>query len=82
MPLVEWYGERADELAQQEALAQHMEALVAALSTLQEQAKAVAASGAGEAALLDGDSDNMASASLQERLQTMFTQTGVQLHSV
>jgi general secretion pathway protein M len=82
MPLVEWYGERADDLAQQEALAQRMEALAAALPTLQEQAKAVAASGAGESALLDGDSDNMASASLQERLQTMFAQTGVQLHSV
>jgi general secretion pathway protein M len=81
-PLVDWYGERADELAQQEALAQHMEALVAALPALQAQGKAVAASGAGEAALLEGDSDNMASASLQERLQTMFAQTGVQLHSV
>jgi general secretion pathway protein M len=82
MPLAEWYNQRADALAQQEVLAQRMEALVAALPAIQTQAKAVAASGAGEAALLEGDSDNMASASLQERLQAMFAQAGVQLNSV
>jgi general secretion pathway protein M len=81
-PLIEWYGERAEALAQQAVLVERMEALAAALPGLQQQAKAVAASGAGDAALLEGDSDNMASASLQERLQAMFTQTGVQLHSV
>ena len=81
-PLIEWYDERAEVLAQQAALVERMEGLAAALPDLQEQAKTVAASGAGEAALLEGDSDNMASASLQEGLQAMFTQTGVQLHSV
>jgi general secretion pathway protein M len=81
-PLVGWYNQRADALAQQEVLAQRMEALVAALPAIQTQAKAAAASGAGEAALLEGDSDNMASASLQERLQAMFAQAGVQLNSV
>jgi hypothetical protein len=59
-----------------------MEALAAALPSLQEQAKAVAEGGAGEAALLEGDNDSMASASLQERLQAMFIQAGVQLNSV
>jgi len=82
VPLVEWYNQRSDALAQQEVLAQRMEALVAALPAIQTQAKAVAASGTGEAALLEGDSDNMASASLQERLQAMFAQAGVQLNSV
>jgi general secretion pathway protein M len=81
-PLIEWHGERAEALAQQEALTQRMEALAAALPSLQEQVKVVAASGAGEAALLQGDSDTTASASLQERLQAMFMQKGVQLHSV
>jgi general secretion pathway protein M len=81
-PLIEWHGERAEALAQQGALAMRMEALAAALPNLQEQTKAVAASGVGEAALLDGDSDTTASASLQERLQAMFIQKGVQLRSV
>jgi general secretion pathway protein M len=81
-PLIEWHGERAAALAQQEALAERMAALAAALPSLQGQAKAVAASGAGEAALLEGDTDTMASATLQERLQAMFLQMGVQLHSV
>jgi general secretion pathway protein M len=82
MPLIDWHAERADALSQQAALAQRMEALAMALPSLQAQAKALAEGGAGEAALLDGDNDSMASASLQERLQAMFMQTGVQLNSV
>jgi hypothetical protein len=81
-PLIDWYGERAETLAQQQTRAERMEVLAASLPSLQEQAKAVADSGAGEAALLDGDSDTTASASLQERLQAMLLQAGVQLHSV
>lgn len=75
MPLIAWHSDRTEALA-------HLEALAAALPSLQEQAKAVEAGGAGEAALLDGDNDSMASASLQERLQGMFMQAGVQLNSV
>jgi hypothetical protein len=82
MPLIDWHSDRAEALAHQEVLTQRMEALAAALPSLQEQAKAVEAGGAGEAALLDGDNDSMASASLQERLQGMFMQAGVQLNSV
>jgi hypothetical protein len=82
MPVIEWHADRAATLAHQAMLAQRMETLAAALPSLREQAKAVAAGGAGEAALLDGDNDSMASASLQERLQAMFMQTGVQLNSV
>jgi general secretion pathway protein M len=82
MPLIDWHTERAAALAHQEMLTQRMDALAAALPSLQEQAKAEAAGGAGEAALLDGDNDSMASASLQERLQAMFMQAGVQLNSV
>jgi len=82
LPVIEWHGDRGQALAQQEALTQRMEALAAALPSLQAQAKAVAAGGAGEAALLEGDNDSTASASLQERVQAMFMQTGVQLNSV
>jgi general secretion pathway protein M len=82
VPLIEWHGERAEALAQRTALARRMQALAAALPELREQAAVIAASKAGEAALLAGDSDSMASASLQERLQAMFAQAGVQLNSV
>jgi hypothetical protein len=81
-PLIEWHSDQAATLGHQEMLTQRMENLAAALPSLKEQAKAVAAGGAGEAALLEGDNDSMASASLQERLQAMFMKTGVQLNSV
>jgi len=56
-------------------------ALAAALPELQEQVTAVAVK-AGDAILLGGDSDSVASASLQQRLQALFMQAGVQLNSV
>jgi hypothetical protein len=61
-----------------------MELLVAALPGLRQQADAVArpGSGTGAPSLLDADSDPMASASLQERLQSMFIRAGVALNSV
>jgi hypothetical protein len=81
-PLIEWHGERAEVLAQRASLARRMAALVGVVPALQEQVTAVATSGAGEPALLEGDSDSMASALLQERLQAMFMAAGVQLNSV
>jgi general secretion pathway protein M len=80
MPLIEWHGDRTASLIRLSALADRMEVLAAAVPALREQAEAT--SGTGEPALLDGDSDSTASASLQERLQAMFLQAGVQLNSV
>ena len=80
MPLIEWHGDRTAALIRLSALADRMEALAAAVPALREQAEA--SGGTGEPALLDGDSDSTASASLQERLQAMFLQAGVQLNSV
>jgi hypothetical protein len=81
-PLLEWYDERAEALLHRAMIARRMEAAASVLPTLQQQAAAIAASGRGESALLEGESDSMASAWLQERLQTMFKQAGVQLNSV
>ena len=81
-PLIAWHGERAEALAQRVELARRMAALVAAVPTLQQQVAEVAAGGAGNPALLEGDSDSTASASLQERLQAIFMQAGVTLNSV
>jgi len=80
-PLLDWHGERANALTHRAAFLQRMQALAAALPELQEQATAVAIK-AGDAILLGGDSDSIASASLQERLQALFMQAGVQLNSI
>ena len=82
MPVIDWHGERAEALVRKAALVQRMEALVATRAAVQEQAKAVAAGGAGETALLEGDSESVAGATLQELLQAMFMRAGVQLNSV
>ena len=82
VPVIGWHGDRAETLARRGALARRMEALVAALPGLQQQAAAVSTHGTEELALLEGDSDSVAGAALQERLQTMFVQAGAQLNSV
>lgn len=82
MPLIDWRDDRAAALERRFALANHMEALVAALPVLRQQAAAAASTGTDNAALLEGDNDAIASASLQERLQAMFLQAGVQLNSM
>ena len=81
-PLTQWHSDRAEALVQREALAQRMQVLVGTLPALRQQALAITAGGAGEPILLDGESDPVASAFLQERLQGMFRQAGVQLDSV
>ena len=82
LPLLDWHAERAAAMDQRAALLGRMEALIATRASLAEQAKAVQAAGAGETALLEGDSDSVASAALQELLQARFMQAGVQLNSV
>ena len=82
LPLIAWHGERAEELDARAALARRMESLAASLPALRQQAAAAAAAGSGDLALLAGDSDSLAGASLQERLQEMSVQAGVRLSSV
>jgi hypothetical protein len=81
-PLVQWHGDRVGALQQRQALSQRMLTLVAALPALRQQAAAITASTTGEPSLLEGESDSVASAFLQERLQAIFTQVGVQLNSI
>lgn len=82
MPLVEWHAERAEALARRGAFAAAMEELAASLPELRQHAAFSGASKGEGPLMLDGDSDAMASASLQERLQAMFAQAGVQVSSV
>jgi general secretion pathway protein M len=82
MPLMQWHSDRAEALEQRAALLQRMEFLVAMRPRLQQQATEAAASGTGEATLLEGETDSMASAAMQETLQALFLQAGIQLNSV
>jgi len=78
-PLIDWYGARADALAGERARFLRMEALVASLPALR---KAVAAGeGSAPTALLDGASDAVAGASLQESVQRMAASLGANLAS-
>jgi Type II secretion system (T2SS), protein M subtype b len=81
-PLVEWHDDRDAALTRRYALADRMDALVAMVPGLRAQAATAAESGTGQPGLLDGDSDSVASASLQEHLQALFLQAGVQLNTV
>lgn len=79
LPLLAWYGERAEQLATREALARRMAALVATLPQLQR----AAADGSGTVPeLLDGGTDAVAAAALQQRVQDMAASSGARLASM
>lgn len=82
-PLLAWYREREETLAQRTALADRMEALAASLPALRQDARADAPgrSTAGRATL-EGASDAVAGATLQERVQAMAASAGASLSSV
>ncbi len=80
-PLWGWYQQRADELAQQRALAARMQALAREIPALR---SAVAAQGPDQGSatlLLEGNSDAIAGANLQSVLQDLATQSGTSLDS-
>ena len=81
-PLTGWYSERNDWLAERRAFAQRMAALVATLPDLQRQASAVHAAGPAPQLLLDGPSDAVAGARLQETVQQLARESGASLTSV
>lgn len=80
VPLTEWYGTRADRLDQQARLARRMEQIVADLPELRRRASTAEA--AAPVAVLEGASDSVAGAALQQRLQQIGTDAGAQLASI
>ncbi|MBN9509908.1 MAG: hypothetical protein J0I21_12450 [Alphaproteobacteria bacterium] len=80
-PLAGWYDDRADALAVQRERTRHMEALAALLPALRRQAAAVPPD-AEHVALLEGDSDPVAGARLQERMQAIAAATGLTPSSI
>lgn len=81
-PLADLYGERAERLAVRRGLAERMSRLAAERPALQGRAGAVAGAQGPQVVLLDGGSDALAAATLQNRVQEMATSAGVRLSSV
>lgn len=81
-PLLSWYADGAEALAQREALAGRMERLAGELPALQRLGSAAtASSGPGTAGLLAGTSDAVAGAALQQMVQDMARRAGATLGS-
>ncbi len=81
-PLLRWYADRQEALVQRTRLEQRMAELVVTLPTLEQQAAGLGAGTAAPEAVLAGDTDAIAGATLQERLQAMARSAGTSLSSV
>jgi general secretion pathway protein M len=81
-PLVAWHAEQAERLEQRQTLARRMAALAETLPALQAQAAATTKSGRAPNAVLEGNTDAVASAALQQLVQAMATGAGTSLSSV
>ncbi|MBV8615826.1 MAG: type II secretion system protein M [Acetobacteraceae bacterium] len=81
-PVLDWYSGRAEQLAQRSVLARRMADLAASLPQLEHQVTALPTTKANPDALLPGETDAVAAASLQERVQEMASRAGAPLSSV
>ncbi len=81
-PLIGWHDDRQDALEQRQALADRMANLARQLPMLRAQAQALATSGqAAAGALIEGNSDAVASAAIQEKVAAMASGLGLSLSS-
>jgi len=78
-PLLDWHAGREEALGQRATLARRMAQVAAGLPDLQRQA--AAASGPVAATLLDGSTDAVAGATLQQQIQDMAGRAGATLSS-
>ncbi len=81
-PVLAWYSARAELLDQRLMLARRMTGLAASLPLLEHQAAVLPAAHANPDALLPGETDAVAAAALQERMQEMASQAGAPLSQV
>jgi general secretion pathway protein M len=79
-PLIGWYRERNEELAQRRALLLHMQEAAATLPALQHASPA--AEHPAPSALLAGATDALAAAAMQNAAQAMAATVGVELASL
>jgi general secretion pathway protein M len=80
-PLLDWYSARAERLSERRVLLANISALAGTLPALRRAAHERRTDGPDRAALLDGESDAIASATLQGMLQQMAGAVSVTLRS-
>jgi general secretion pathway protein M len=80
-PLLDWYSARAERLDERRVLLANIGALAGTLPALRQTAHERRADGPDRAALLDGESDAIASATLQGMVQQMAGAVSVTLRS-
>jgi general secretion pathway protein M len=81
-PVIAWHASFAEHLAQRRALSQRMAELVSTLPQLQAQAVGKNVSGPTPSAVLQGSTDAIAGAMLQQLVQRMAASAGASLNSV
>lgn len=81
-PVVEWYANRSELIAERNLLADRMGAIVATLPALRQQVDDTLAAPAQTSSSFPGASNSIASAMLQEQIQAMATAAATSLSSV
>lgn len=80
-PLLGWYADRAETLGQRRVLAARMAEVAATAPALQAEVQAAAANGPPARAVVEGATDAVAGAALQQQVQDMTAQAGATLTS-
>jgi general secretion pathway protein M len=80
-PMLGWYAERQARLGQQRVLAQRMEAMLATLPALRRIAQDAAATATPAGAVLEGATDQVAAATLQQKLDELARASDVRIGS-
>jgi general secretion pathway protein M len=79
-PLIDWYADRAERLEQRRALAGRMDVIAGGLPGLRQVAATTVKPGSGSA-LLDGATDAVAAAALQQVVQDLAERSGASIAS-
>ncbi len=80
-PLLDWYGERAETLRREVAIAARMQVIAGSLPAVQREAQAAAANGPPPKSVYDGASDAVDGAALQGQIDAMARADGAGLSS-
>ncbi len=80
-PLLGWYGERAETLRREAAVAARMQVIAGSLAEVQREAQAAAANGPPAKSVYEGASDAVDGAALQGQIETMARAAGAGLSS-
>lgn len=81
-PALDWFADRQVRIEQRLQLLSRTEALAASLPSLRAAVKSQGSASGSEALLLSGDSDAVAAAGLQERVQAMAAASGLVLTAI